>query len=133
MKKIVITEFMDESAVAALRSTFNVVYDPKLVDDTNRLMAIVANADGIIVRNRTQVRGDLLAACAQTTVIGRLGVGLDNIDVAACEARGMEVIPATGANALSVAFTCPAIKLPVAHGLGLCFQMGVKFQGPALG
>jgi (S)-sulfolactate dehydrogenase len=36
-------------------------------------------------------------------VVGRLGVGLDNIDVPACEARGMQVIPATGANALSVA------------------------------
>ena len=35
--------------------------------------------------------------------MGRLGVGLDNIDLAACEARGMTVIPATGANALSVA------------------------------
>jgi len=103
MKKIVITEFMDESAVDSLSTAFNVVYDPKLVDDTTRLMAFVADADGIIVRNRTQVRGDLLAACAQTTVIGRLGVGLDNIDVAACEARGMQVIPATGANALSVA------------------------------
>jgi len=103
MKKIVITEFMDESAVAWLLNTFNVVYDPKLVDDTHRLMASVANADAVIVRNRTQVRGDLLAACAQATVIGRLGVGLDNIDVAACEARGMQVIPATGANALAVA------------------------------
>jgi len=103
MKKIVITEFMDESAVVSLSTAFNVVYDPKLVDDTTRLMAFVADADGIIVRNRTQVRGDLLAACAQTTVIGRLGVGLDNIDVVACEARGMQVIPATGANALSVA------------------------------
>jgi len=103
MKKIVITEFMDESAVASLHNTFNVVYDPKLVDDTHRLMASVANADAVIVRNRTQVRGDLLAACAQATVIGRLGVGLDNIDVAACEARGMQVIPATGANALAVA------------------------------
>jgi len=103
MKKIVITEFMDESAVDSLSTAFNVVYDPKLVDDTTRLMAFVADADGIIVRNRTQVRGDLLAACAQTTVIGRLGVGLDNIDVVACEARGMQVIPATGANALSVA------------------------------
>jgi len=98
MKKIVITEFMDESAVVSLSTAFNVVYDPKLVDDTTRLMAFVADADGIIVRNRTQVRGDLLAACAQTTVIGRLGVGLDNIDVVACEARGMQVIPATGAN-----------------------------------
>ena len=57
----------------------------------------------MIVRNRTQVRGDLLAAAAKLRVVGRLGVGLDNIDVAACEARGIAVIPATGANALAVA------------------------------
>jgi (S)-sulfolactate dehydrogenase len=48
MKKIVITEFMDESAVDSLSTAFNVVYDPKLVDDTTRLMAFVADADGII-------------------------------------------------------------------------------------
>jgi len=103
MKKIVIAEFMDEAAVASLRTAFNVVYDPKLVDDAARLMAELPDADAVIVRNRTQVRGELLAACAQATVIGRLGVGLDNIDVAACEARGMRVIPATGANARAVA------------------------------
>jgi (S)-sulfolactate dehydrogenase len=103
MKKIVITEFMDEAAVASLRTAFDVVYDPKLVDDAARLLAQVADADAVIVRNRTQVRGELLAACARATVIGRLGVGLDNIDVAACEARGMRVIPATGANARAVA------------------------------
>jgi (S)-sulfolactate dehydrogenase len=49
------------------------------------------------------VRGELLAALARCRVVGRLGVGLDNIDVPACEARGIQVIPATGANALSVA------------------------------
>ena len=103
MKKIVITEFMDEAAVASLRPSFNVVYDSKLVDDAARLKAEVQDADAVIVRNRTQVRGDLLAACVRATVIGRLGVGLDNIDVPACEARGMQVIPATGANALAVA------------------------------
>jgi (S)-sulfolactate dehydrogenase len=103
MKKIVITEFMDESAVASLRANFHVVYDPGLVDDTNRLISELSNADGVIVRNRTQVRGNLLAACKQTTVIGRLGVGLDNIDVAECKAQGIQVIPATGANALAVA------------------------------
>ena len=66
-------------------------------------MKEAASADAIIVRNRTQVRGELLAALTQCRVVGRLGVGLDNIDVPACEARGMKVIPATGANALSVA------------------------------
>ncbi len=79
------------------------MYDPALVDDTPRLLAEAASANAIIVRNRTQVRGELLAALSRCKVVGRLGVGLDNIDVPACEARGMKVIPATGANALSVA------------------------------
>ncbi len=103
MSRVVITEFMDERAVAQLRATHSVLYDAALVDDKPRLLAEAATADAIVVRNRTQVRGDLLAALTQCKVVGRLGVGLDNIDVPACEARGMQVIPATGANASSVA------------------------------
>lgn len=103
MSRIVITEFMDERAVARLRAEHDVLHDPKLVDDPVRLHAEAAGADVIIVRNRTQVRGELLAALVKCRVVGRLGVGLDNIDVTGCEARGVKVIPATGANALSVA------------------------------
>ena len=101
--RIVISEFMDERAVARLRTKHDVLYDPALVDDAPRLKAEAATADAFVVRNRTQVRGDLLASLLRCKVVGRLGVGLDNIDVPACEARGMRVIPATGANALSVA------------------------------
>ena len=101
--KIVVSEFMDEAPLDALRGRFDVVYDPKLVDQADALRNAAANADALIVRNRTQVRGELLAAAAQLRVVGRLGVGLDNIDVPACEARGIAVIPATGANALAVA------------------------------
>jgi (S)-sulfolactate dehydrogenase len=103
MSRIVITEFMDERAVAQLRTAHEVLYDAQLVDDTTRLLKEAAGADAIIVRNRTQVRGQLLAALKDCQVVGRLGVGLDNIDVPACQARGMQVIPATGANAQSVA------------------------------
>jgi (S)-sulfolactate dehydrogenase len=103
MARIVISEFMDERAVAQLRAAHDVLYDPQLVDDAPRLKAEAAGADCIVVRNRTQVRGELLAALARCKVVGRLGVGLDNIDVPACTAQGMQVIPATGANALSVA------------------------------
>ena len=103
MARIVITEFMDERAVARLQAAHDVLYAPQLVDDATRLLAEAARADALVVRNRTQVRGELLAALQRCTVVGRLGVGLDNIDVAGCEARGMRVIPATGANALSVA------------------------------
>ena len=101
--RIVISEFMDAPAVAQLAAQHDVLYDTALVDDAPRLLIEAASADAIVVRNRTQVRGELLAALRQCRVVGRLGVGLDNIDVAACEARGMTVIPATGANALSVA------------------------------
>jgi (S)-sulfolactate dehydrogenase len=103
MARIVITEFMDERALPRLRTAHDVLYDPKLVDDAPRLLAEAALADALVVRNRTQVRGALLDALKQARVVGRLGVGLDNIDVAACEQRGLKVIPATGANALSVA------------------------------
>jgi (S)-sulfolactate dehydrogenase len=104
MATVVVTEFMDERAVARLAAAHEVVYDPTLVDDVPRLAAEAARCDAIVVRNRTQVRGALLETLAgRCTVVGRLGVGLDNIDVPACEARGLRVIPATGANALSVA------------------------------
>lgn len=103
MSRIVVSEFMDERAVAQLRAAHDVLYDPTLVDVPARLHAEAARADVLIVRNRTQVRGELLAGMGKVRIIGRLGVGLDNIDVAACEARDIQVIPATGANALSVA------------------------------
>ena len=124
MKKIVITEFMDEAAVQSLRSAFHVDYDPKLVDDLPALLAAVQDADALIVRNRTQVRGELLAACAQAKVVGRLGVGLDNIDLPACQARGMQVIPATGANALAVA--------EYVIGMAMVLRRGVYLSGEAV-
>ena len=103
MARIVIAEFMDERALPRLRAAHEVLYDPTLVDDAPRLLAEAATADAIVVRNRTQVRGALLDALTKARVVGRLGVGLDNIDVAACERRGLKVIAATGANARSVA------------------------------
>ena len=101
--RIVISEFMDAPAVETLRARFDVDYRPKLVDDAGALEEALPWADAWIVRNRTQVRGRLLEAAAHLRVVGRLGVGLDNIDLGACEARRIEVIPAAGANAESVA------------------------------
>ncbi len=103
MAKIVICEFMDERAVAQLRHKHDVLYAPALVDDAPSLLQAAQACDALIVRNRTQVRGELLVALKTCRVVGRLGVGLDNIDVLGCQAAGIQVIPATGANALSVA------------------------------
>ena len=101
--RVVITEFMDETAVAGLATKHETFYDRNLVDRPDDLRARVATADALVVRNRTHVNATLLAGAPALKVVGRLGVGLDNIDVDACSARGIEVIPATGANALAVA------------------------------
>ena len=101
--KVVISEFMDEAAIAAELQGFDTLYDPGLVDRPEALVAALNGADALIVRNRTQVRGALLAAAQDLKVVGRLGVGLDNIDVAACRERGIAVYPATGANDGAVA------------------------------
>ena len=101
--RIVISEFMDEAAVAGLAAQFDTLYDKGLVDHPGELRHRLAAADALIVRNRTQVDRDLLAGATALKVVGRLGVGLDNIDVDVCRERRIEVIRATGANALAVA------------------------------
>ena len=103
MTRIVIAEAMDEAAVAALRAAHPTLHDPSLSEAPARLAAALAEARALIVRDRTQVDAALLAAAPNLAVVGRLGVGLENLDLAACRARGVEVIPATGANADSVA------------------------------
>ena len=101
--RVVISEFMDPAAVAALAARFDVRYDRELVDRPHDLALDLASADALIVRNRTQVDASLLSFGPRLRVIGRLGVGLDNIDMDVCAARRIKVIPATGANAQAVA------------------------------
>ncbi len=119
MADIIISEFMDEPAVDGLRAEFDVLYDPGLVDRPVELVGELFAARGLIVRNRTQVRQALLAAAPQLKVVGRLGVGLDNIDVEACRARGVTVHPAAGANDLSVAEYVVTASLMLLRGAWL--------------
>ena len=114
--RVVIPEFMDEAAVDALRRRFEVVFDASLVQRRPELLRDVGAAHGLIVRNRTRVDKELLEAAPMLTVVGRLGVGLDNIDLTACEARRIEVIPARGANALAVAEYVIAVSLILLRG-----------------
>jgi len=100
--KVVVSEFMDTDAFTGFDEGVDVRYEPELVDDPEGLLCAVADADALIVRNRTRVDASLLAAAPKLCVVGRLGVGLENIDLAACEARGVAVKPATGANTQSV-------------------------------
>jgi (S)-sulfolactate dehydrogenase len=103
MAGIVVCEFLGEPYLQRLRSQHEVEYDPTLYADRPRLLSASADARAIIVRNRTRVDAQLVTNSPKLKVVGRLGVGLDNIDLDACAAAGVEVRPASGANAVSVA------------------------------
>lgn len=100
---VVICEPMDPAAVDSLRRRFAVHYDPTLVDRPDALRAQLAGTRALIVRNRTRVDEALLGHAPRLIAVGRLGVGLDNIDLAACKKRGIAVFPASGANTRAVA------------------------------
>lgn len=103
MTDIVISEFMDEEYIDETAKEYDVHYDPDLVDNPDELKVHLEKAQALVVRNRTQVNQELLNAAPNLKVVGRLGVGLDNIDLTACDKRGIVVCPATGANDASVA------------------------------
>ncbi|MGI9411949.1 MAG: hydroxyacid dehydrogenase [Hyphomicrobiaceae bacterium] len=116
MEKILITEFMDAESVDLLRKEFDVTYNPDLWNNRSELDVAVGDCAALIVRNRTQVDSSLIELAANLKVVGRLGVGLDNIDTSACADRNIAVHPATGANANSVAEYVVAVALLLVRG-----------------
>ena len=103
MPTVVISEFIDPAALEHFGEDYQIHNDANLVDAPERLAEVCSSADALIVRNRTQVSRELLDSAPHLKVIGRLGVGLDNIDMTACQDRGVTVCPATGANDVAVA------------------------------
>jgi (S)-sulfolactate dehydrogenase len=118
MADIVITEFVDDATVENLSRDFDVLFDPILADRQDEIPSLLGDCRALVVRNRTQVTAELVQAGPKLAVIGRLGVGLDNIDLEACAARGIEVCPALGANTISVAeYTVTAMLALLKRGI----------------
>ena len=116
MADIVVTEFLDPGPIEILKQQYSVHVDTGLWNKRADLEVLAEGAVCLIVRNRTQVDAALLDKAPKLKVIGRLGVGLDNIDMAACKARNVTVCPAIGANAVSVAEYVIATTLVLLRG-----------------
>ena len=94
---VIVTEPMDPPSMAYLREHARL-----LEIDAKDLSGHIAQADGLVVRTYTQVRPPLLDAAGRLKVVGRAGVALENIDVPACRARGIQVVHTPAANTLAV-------------------------------
>jgi D-3-phosphoglycerate dehydrogenase len=100
---ILLTEDIDGLPIRALAERHRLHRDPVLFKDKAGLLTALADARTIIVRNQTQLTAEALAAAPNLVGIGRMGVGLDNIDVQAASERGIVVVAPLNANAVSVA------------------------------
>jgi D-3-phosphoglycerate dehydrogenase/(S)-sulfolactate dehydrogenase len=99
---ILISEDVWGTPFQKLEGSFPITRDDDLWSNPEALKASLKDVTALVVRNRTKVTAEIIAAAPKLKVIARAGVGLDNIDVKAADAAGVVVVAGLGANALSV-------------------------------
>src|ERR1041384_4006022 len=113
--KVVVAEKISTSAVALLREKRWIVVTPDQIE--GKLAAHLETADALIVRSALQVNAELLSKLRKLRVIGRAGVGVDNIDLDAATRKGIAVMNSPGANAVAVAEHTLGMALALARHL----------------
>jgi D-3-phosphoglycerate dehydrogenase / 2-oxoglutarate reductase len=114
--RVLVREQIADAGVELLRASFEVD-----VDTTSPLAEIVGGYDALIVRSATKVTAEVIAAATRLKVIGRAGVGVDNVDVEAATRRGIVVANAPESNVVSAAehtiglLVALARNIPQAH------------------
>ncbi len=116
MANILVTEAIAEGGLDRLRAAGHTV-DVRLGLSAAELLAVVPGANALIIRSETQVNTELLAAGTDLVVVGRAGIGLDNVDVAAATNRGVMVVNAPQSNIISAAEHTMALLLSQARNV----------------
>lgn len=115
MPDVLVSEAVAGREMDALKSSFAVTYEPELFKNPQRLKELLPNYKALIVRNQTQVDADLLGAGDNLVVVGRAGVGLDNVDHKAASDAGIVVTFAPEQNSISVAELAMGLMLSLAR------------------
>jgi D-3-phosphoglycerate dehydrogenase len=115
MHKILVTENIAGDEMEALKRAFDVTFDPQLWRSPENLHAAIADVHAVIVRNQTRVDRELITSAKRLWVIGRAGVGLDNVDVRAASDAGVVVAFTPEQNAISVAELTLGLMLSLAR------------------
>ncbi len=130
MTKILITEFINQESLNNLKNKFDVKYDEKLWENNKKLEEMIKDYDGLIVRNKTRVNLNILENASSLKFIGRLGVGLDNIDTENCKVKNIHVQAATGMNADSVAEYVLSSSMSLVKKIPMFHSETVKGEWP---
>lgn len=116
MARVLVTELIAVAGLDALRDAGHEV-DVRLELSDSELLDALPGAAALIIRSATQVTADVIDAGSDLIVVGRAGIGLDNVDVAHATARGVTVVNAPLSNVISAAEHAIALMLAVARNI----------------
>ena len=116
MPKVLISDSLSDEAVRIFENNgIEVTFDPSLGKDPAKLAEIIGDYDGLAVRSATKATADLIARADNLKVIGRAGIGVDNIDIAAASAKGIVVMNTPFGNSITTAEHAIAMMFAVAR------------------
>ncbi|MGI9395491.1 MAG: phosphoglycerate dehydrogenase, partial [Boseongicola sp.] len=114
--KVLVSDKLSETAVQIFRDRgIDVTFDPALGKDKDRLLSIIGDFDGLAIRSATKVSDKVLAAATNLKVIGRAGIGVDNVDMVAASKRGVIVMNTPFGNSITTAEHAIAMMFAVAR------------------
>jgi len=114
---VLLADAIAPEGVEILRGSPDLIADERPTITPSELRSVIGDYDALIVRSRTQVTAEVLAAGDHLKVVGRAGVGVDNIDVEAANQRGIAVLNAAGGNTISAAELTFGLMLALARNI----------------
>lgn len=145
MIKILVSDALSEEGLKVLKESKELVVDVKTDLKPDALKEIIKDYDGLVVRSATKVTKDIIEAAKKLKVIGRAGVGLDNVDLEAATQKGIIVMNTPGGNTISTAEHTFSMILALSRNIPQANSstkkgewkrskfMGVELYGKALG
>ncbi len=116
MPKVLISDKMDPNAAEIFRAN-GLEVDEKVGLTKDELIAIIGDYDGLAIRSATKVTKDVLEAATNLKVVGRAGIGVDNVDIPAATARGVVVMNTPFGNSITTAEHAIALMFALARDL----------------
>ncbi|MEM7545246.1 MAG: phosphoglycerate dehydrogenase [Pseudomonadota bacterium] len=116
MSKVLISDKLSEAAVQIFKDRgVEVDFQPDLGKDPAALKAVIADYDGLAIRSATKATAEIIAAADNLKVIGRAGIGVDNVDISAASAKGVVVMNTPFGNSITTAEHAIAMMFAVAR------------------
>ncbi|MDD9908862.1 MAG: phosphoglycerate dehydrogenase [Ahrensia sp.] len=144
--RVLVSDALSHTAVQIFKDNgCDVDFEPTLGKDKNALLAVIDQYDGLAIRSATKATEKLIAAATNLKVIGRAGIGVDNVDIKAASRRGIIVMNTPFGNSITTAEHAIAMMMAVARQIPTADAstqqgkwekskfMGVELTGKTLG